>query len=43
MLEVCSNWRVRGIPNVNDSSSIGIEELLFNSDVRRLQCKNVVI
>ena len=29
MLVVCSNWRVRGIPNVNDSSSIGVEELLL--------------
>ena len=33
ILVVCSNWRVRGMPNVNDSSSIGVEELLLYASV----------
>ena len=33
MLVFCSNWSVRGIPNVKDSSSIGMEELLLQASV----------
>ena len=33
ILVVCSNRRVRRIPNVNDSSSIGVEELLMKASV----------
>ena len=33
ILVVCSNWRLRRIPNVNDSLSTGMEELLLYNPV----------